>query len=43
MIEKGKNKLERLDKKIMGLGGKNLGWSEDDQKDFLRLKTKHKD
>jgi hypothetical protein len=36
--------MERIDLKILKLGGvQSCGWDAADHKDFLRVRTKHKD
>ncbi len=34
--------VAQLDAKIERNGGKNCGWTDDDQREFLRLRTKHR-
>lgn len=43
-LEQIKEKIDTIDAKINKLGGlQQCGWDPADHKDFLRIKTKHKD
>ena len=41
-MERIKKQIERINLREEQLGGKECGWSKDEQQQFLRLRTKHK-
>ena len=42
ILEQYKARMEKVDQRIAQGGGRNCGWSDEDQKEFLRLKIQHK-
>ncbi|KAL4434876.1 hypothetical protein ABPG74_021215 [Tetrahymena malaccensis] len=41
-LEHLKQKIDVIDKKIVQNGGKNQGWTNQDQQDFLKIRVRHK-